>query len=207
MIIAIDGLSANGKTTLARKISKDLNYKNLNTGAIYRCFALEILNKNLNIENIEETIKVLEKLDINFEDEKVILNGNDVSKIIRTEEVTIVSNKWATIPEIKEFVRTLQKRFLEKYDTVIEGRDICTRIAPNADFKFYLYSDFDTRVERLCKLKPEIDKEEIIKNLKTVDDIDINCGNFIKPQNAYEIDTTNLSIDEVYNIMMKEVLK
>lgn len=206
MIIAIDGLAANGKTTLAKRISKKLNYKNFSTGAIYRCFALEILNKKLDITNLKEIVKTLQDLDINFEDEKVLLNGEDVSKIIRTEEISIASNKWATIPEIKELVRKIQKDFLEKNNTVIEGRDICTRIAPNAEFKFYLYSDFDIRVERLKKLNASLEINEIIENLKRIDDVDINGGNFIKPENAFEIDTTNLSLDEVYNIMINQIL-
>ena len=87
----------------------------------------------------------------------------------------------------------------------MEGRDIGTRIAKDADFKFYLYADFETRVNRLWGLKKNIDKNIIRENLKKVDDVDINEGNFIKPENAIEIDTSNLSIDEVYNIMINHI--
>ena len=205
MIIAIDGLGVNGKSTLAKKISDELNFKNFNTGAIYRCIALEIINKNLDIANIEEVINKVKDIDIEFLEEQVLLNGKDVTKEIRTELISVNSTKWGTIQEIKNLVRIIQKKFLENNNTVIEGRDICTRIAPNADVKFYLYSDFETRVQRLWNQNQSIDIDVIRKNLTKRDELDIKCGNFIKPIGAIEIDTTNLNIDEVYEIMMREI--
>ena len=87
----------------------------------------------------------------------------------------------------------------------MEGRDIGTRIAPNADIKFYLYCDFETRVQRLWKLNKSISIDEVRENLKRLDYIDINKGNFMKPQNAIEIDTTSKSLDEVFCIMMDKI--
>jgi cytidylate kinase len=205
MTITIDGLGVNGKSTLAGMISKELNYKNFNTGAIYRCIALKIIEDNLNIDNIQEVLKAINNIDIDFREEKVYLNGLDVTKKIRTEEISFYSTKWATIPEIKEFVRNFQKEFISKNNTVMEGRDIATRIAPNAEFKFYLYSNFETRVKRLWNQSRKIDIDTIRNDLKVRDDLDINCGNFIKPIGAIEIDTTNLSIEEVYEIMINKI--
>lgn len=205
MVITIDGLGVNGKSTLAKMLSNYLKYKNFNTGAIYRCIALEIIDKDIDIENIKEVQEKIRDLDINFEDEKVILNGVDVSDKIRTEEISFYSTKWATIPEIKEIVRKIQKEFIKKYDTIMEGRDIATRIAPDAEYKFYLYSDFDTRVNRLWKQNPKIDIEVIRNNLKIRDDLDLNGGNFVKPTNAFEIDTTNYTIDEVFEIIKNKI--
>ncbi len=205
MIITIDGLRCNGKSTLAKMISEELNFKNFNTGAIYRCIALEIINKNLDINDIKATIKKLQAININFDNDKVILNGKDVSKEIRTEKISLYSTKWGTLAEIKQLVRKIQKDFIKKYDTVIEGRDIATRIAPDADIKFYLYSDFETRVQRIWNQNKFVNIEEIRQNLKEIDNLDINCGNFVKPQKAIEINTTNKNIQEVYEIMMKEI--
>lgn len=205
MVITIDGLSANGKTTLAKMISEELHIQNFNTGAIYRCIGYTILKEKLDINNISDVIEKIKKIKVTFEDGKTFLNGEDVTDKIREEEVTVCSNKWATILEIKDVVRNIQKDFIKKYDTVMEGRDIGTRIAKDADFKFYLYADFETRVNRLWGLKKNIDKNIIRENLKKVDDVDINEGNFIKPENAIEIDTSNLSIDEVYNIMINHI--
>lgn len=205
MIITIDGLGVNGKSTLAKMLSDYFNYKNFNTGAIYRCIALEIIEKNLDINNIQQIHEKLNDMDINFDNEKVFLNGADVSKKIRTEEISFFSTKWATIHEIKEIVKRIQKDFIKKYDTVMEGRDIATRIAPNADYKFYLYSNFETRVKRLWKQNTNIDIEIIRNDLKIRDELDLNGGNFIKPINAFEIDTSNYTIEEVFEIMKKKI--
>ena len=205
MVITIDGLSVNGKSTLAKMISQKIGFKNFNTGAIYRCIALEIINKSLDIENIEQLVKEITNINIEFKDDRVFLNNKDVSSEIKTEEISVFSTKWATIPEIKQVVRKIQKDFIKKNNTVIEGRDIATRIAPEAEVKFYLYSDFETRVHRLWNQNTKIDIEEIRKNLKIRDDFDINGGTFVKPQNAFEIDTTDKNINEVFEIMMEKI--
>lgn len=205
MIIAIDGLGVNGKSTLAKMLANNLNLKYFNTGSIYRCIALEIINNNLDIHNIENVIKHLKLINIDFDSERVFLEGIDVTNQIRTETISVKSTEWATIPEIKELVRKIQKKYINQNDVVIEGRDICTRIAPNADFKFYLYSDFETRVARLYDSNKSEDIDTIRKNLIIRDKIDIDGKNFIKPKDAIEIDTTNLSINDVYNIMLETI--
>lgn len=207
MVITIDGLGVNGKSTLASMISKTLNFKNFNTGAIYRCIALRIIENKLDVKDIDTVLKEIENIHIDFIDNKVFLDGKDVSKDIRTEQISVCSTKWATIPKIKEFVRSFQKTFIKKYDTVIEGRDIATRIAPDADVKFYLYSDFETRVKRLWLQNTNEKIETIRKNLQERDEVDLNGGNFVKPLNAIEINITNYTIDEVYNLMMQEINK
>lgn len=207
MIIAIDGLGVNGKSTLAKMISEKIGFKNFNTGAVYRCIALEIINKNLDIENVDDIVQKLKNIKVNFVNDRVVLNGKDVTTEIKTELISVKSTEWATIKKIKGLVRKIQKDFLEKNDTVIEGRDICTRIAPKADVKFYLYSDFETRVNRLWNMKKDIDVNEVRKNLKIRDKLDIDGGNFIKPINAIEINTTDLSIGEVYSIMLNYIYK
>ena len=207
MVITIDGLGVNGKSTLAKRISNELNFKNFNTGAIYRCIALQIIENKLDINKIEQVLNYIREMEVDFESDKIYLNKRDVTTKIRTEQISVVSTKWATIPKIKEFVRNFQKDFIEKNDTVMEGRDIGTRIAPNAEVKFYFYSDFETRVERLWNQNKKINIEEIRENLKIRDDLDINGGNFVKPKNAIEIDTTNYTLDEVYQIMINEINK
>lgn len=207
MVITIDGLGVNGKSTLAAKISKELGFKNFNTGAIYRCIALYIIENSVNIDDIDFLMNSIQNLQIDFVDGNVFLNGLNVTDKIQTEEISFYSTKWATIQEIKLFVRNYQKEFIKNNNTVMEGRDIATRIAPNADVKFYLYSDFDTRVERLWNKNKNIDKEEIRKNLRLRDELDLNGGNFVKPQGAIEIDVTNYTIEEIYEMMMETINK
>ena len=207
MIIAIDGLCINGKTTLAKMISDKLKFKNFGAGSVYRCIALEIINKNLDISDIQNVLKELENFDIDFIENRVILNNKDVTREIKTPEITLKSTVWGAIPEIKVFVRKIQKDFIKKYDTVMEGRDICTRVAPDAEVKFYLYSDFEIRVQRALKDNPNLTIQEVSKNIKRIDDLDLNTGLFIMPENAIEIDTTNKILDEVFEIMMTEINK
>lgn len=204
MIITIDGLSANGKTTLAKRIADSINFKYFSAGAIYRCIALTIINKGLDINNIGNTVKELEKMKIDFVEDRTYLEGIDVSTIMRSEEITVKSTEWGSMPEIKAVVRNIQKRFIAENDTVMEGRDIGTRIAPNAEARFYLYSDFKTRAERMSKAR-NITLEEAEEHLKKIDDMDLNDINFIKPVGAIEIDTTNLSLNEVYETMMRSI--
>ena len=123
---------------------------------------------------------------------------------MREEEISIKSTEWGAMPEIKAVVRNIQRKFIKENNTVMEGRDIGTRIAPNADVRFYLYSEFQTRVERIHKQR-NITIEEAEKHLAQIDDMDLNDGNFIKPIGAIEIDTTNLSLDEVYQTMMNSI--
>lgn len=207
MVITIDGLSTNGKTTLATRIAEKLNFKNFNTGAIYRCIALTIIKNNVDIDNIDNVLQYINNMKIDFEDKKIYLDNVDVTKEIYTEEIDIYSTKWASIYEIKNFVRNFQKQFIEKNDTVMEGRDIGTRIAPNADIKFYLYSDIETRAQRLCIKNKSENINDAKKYLKEIDEMDINDKLFIKPEGAIEIDTNNYSLDEVYEIMMNEIDK
>lgn len=205
MIIAIDGLGVNGKSTLAKKIADKFKFKYFNTGAIYRCIALKIIDEKLNIENIEEVVEDLKNIKVDFVNGRVILDGKDVTEKIRTEQISVKSTKWATLIPIKQLVRKIQKDFLDKNNTVIEGRDICTRIAPNADVKFYLYSDFETRVKRLWNTNKKVNIDVIRNDLLIRDRLDIDGGNFIKPENAIEIDTSEISIEQVYNIMIDKI--
>ncbi len=205
MVITIDGLGVNGKSTLASKISKQLGLKNFNTGAIYRGIALYIIENNINMDNIDIVIERIKNINVDFLEEKILLNGIDVTDKLQTEGISYYSTKWATIPKIKLFVRNYQKEFIRNNNTIMEGRDIGTRIAPDADIKFYLYSDFDIRVERLWDKNRSVDKEEIRKNLKIRDELDLNGGNFIKPQDAIEIDVSNSTIEEVYDLIMNYI--
>lgn len=201
MIIAIDGLAANGKTTLAKMLAKKLNIEYLSTGNIYRCMALEIINKDLDINNLCSVIECLKNIKINFKNDEVYLNDKNVTTDIRTDEISLKSTTYGMLEEIKELVRKIQKEYIQKDNIVIEGRDICTRIAPNADFKFYLYANFETRLERFWKDNKMLTLAKAREVLTQIDDEDIRV-NFIKPVNAIEIDTTNKTLEEVFEIMM-----
>ena len=211
MVISIDGMSAAGKSTLAFKLAKKLNLKNLNSGSIYRCIALKVMNGQIDINN-PNLDNVISNLDIDFkidgEKQIIYLDGFDVTKKIKMEEVSVFTPTIANNKIIKPAIREIQKKFVEERNVVIEGRDIATRIAPNADYKFYLYSTLEKRAERLyleAKDRQNVTLEEIYNNLKNRDEKDIKDGNFIKPENAIEIDTTNLDLEEVFKLMLSYI--
>ena len=212
MIIAIDGMSATGKSTLAFMLAQELGLKYLNSGSIYRCVALKIMNGEINVNDEEEFIKGIEEMDIDFKIEdgiqKVYLDGNDVTSRIRDEEVSVFTPKYAATKAMKTGIRKMQKIFVDNGNVVIEGRDIGTVIAPNADYKFYLYANLDVRADRLyngIKDKQNVTRDEVYENLKNRDEKDILDNNFVKPIDAIEIDTSDKNLDEVFNMMLSYI--
>lgn len=211
MVIAIDGMSATGKSTLAYRLSRKLNLKYLNSGSIYRCIALKIMNNEIDLSDEHLKDKVI-NLDIDFEvvsdKQRVYLDKIDVTDKIRLEEVSVFTPTIANNKELKQAIREIQAKFAKNGNIVIEGRDIGTRIVPDADYKFYISSSLEKRAERLYNERKNIEEityEEILIDLKNRDDKDIKDGNFIKPENAIEIDTTNLNLEEVLDLMLSYI--
>jgi len=206
MVITIDGLSGNGKTTLADMIAKNLGYKRVSAGDFFRCITYEMLTKGLDIDNNrDQTIDQLNALDITYdENNNVLLNGVNVSDAIRSNEVSVNSSKIANNKDIQGIVTLLQRHYLEKNNVVLDGRDVGTRVAPDADYKFYIYADRESRIKRLMDEKPGVDRIQIEKELETRDLYDLR-GNFVRPMGAFEIETSNKSLDEVYQEMISKI--
>jgi len=214
MVIAIDGMSATGKSTLAFKLAKELGLTYLNSGSIYRCVALKIMRGEINVLDDEEFYSSIINMNIKFKIEdniqKVFLDDIDVTTEIKLEEVSIFTPKYAGTVPMKKGIRQIQKTFVDNGNVVIEGRDIGTVIAPKADYKFYLYASLDKRADRLyegIKDKQNVTRDEVYINLKKRDDKDIEDNSFIKPESAIEIDTTNLDIEEVFELMLSHINK
>ena len=212
MVIAIDGMSATGKSTIAFMIAQELGLTYLNSGSIYRCVALKIMNNEIDVSDEEEFIKGIENMDIAFKIEdgiqKVFLDKKDVTARIKDEEVSVFTPKYAGTKAMKTGIRKMQKAFVNAGNVVIEGRDIGTVIAPNADYKFYLYANLDIRADRLyegIKDKQNVTRDEVYNNLANRDKKDIEDNSFIKPENAIEIDTSDKTIEEVFNLMLSYI--
>ena len=206
MVITIDGLSGNGKTTLADMIAKHLGYKRVSAGDFFRCITYEMLTKGLDIDtNRDQTIEHLNTLDISYDDNgNVLLNGVNVNDAIRSNEVSVNSSKIANNKDIQSIVTLLQRHYLDKNNVVIDGRDVGTRVAPDADFKFYIYADRETRIKRLMDEKPGTERAVIEKELETRDLYDLR-GNFVRPMGAFEIETSNKTLDEVCQEMLSHI--
>ena len=205
-VVAIDGPAGSGKGTIASILSKKLNLVNIDTGATYRCVALASLRNNLTLDDKEEIIKLSGEIDIKIDlDNKVYLNGEDVTDLIRSKEVTNIVSPISSIVEVRKNMVDLQRKMASNYDVVMEGRDITTVVFPNANYKFYLDASLEERVERRIKQNKEkgIDMtyEEVYENIKARDynDSHKEVGALKRCDDQVYIDSTNMTIDEVVN--------
>ena len=208
MVVAIDGPSGAGKGTIAKILEERLNLVNIDTGATYRCVALEVLNNNIDINDKEKILEIANNIDIKFEDHKVYLNGLDVTKEIRSKEVTSIVSPISSIVELREKMVELQRKMANSNDVVLEGRDITTVVLPNADFKFYLDASLPKRVDRRIKQNKEMgiemSYEEVLENIQARDYNDMHkpVGALKRTDEQIYIDSSNMTIEEVANKMI-----
>lgn len=212
MVIAIDGPAGSGKGTIAKILSEKLNLVNIDTGATYRCLALKAL-KNSCTDDKEKIIELSKNIDIRFDvNGNVYLDSIDVTKEIRSREVTNIVSPISSIVEVRKNLADLQRKMATSLDIVMEGRDITTVILPDADFKFYLDASLEERVNRRMKQNKEknidMSYEEVYENIKARDynDSHKEVGSLIRTDEQIYIDSTNLNIEEVVDLIMKEVL-
>lgn len=205
--IAIDGPAGAGKGYVAREVSKKLGIINIDTGAMYRAFALYIMKNNIDINDEIKINNVLEKVNIDllFEKDccKVILNGEDVSLEIRTEEVATMASQISCIPLVRNHMINLQRQMAENKNVVMEGRDIGSVVLKDADVKIFLTASVEERAKRryieYIEKGIECSMEKVIEYIKHRDELDIKkeVSPLIKTKDMIEIDTTNLTKDEV----------
>lgn len=206
MLIAIDGLTKVGKTSISKKLGEQLNCPVCNSGNIYRLITLELLENNLTPKDKVQIIKHLPNIKINITSQGMYLNGKNVTN--RLEEKNVSQNvlEFSTIKEIKDYVRTIQKDFISNNKNLImEGRDISERIMPNADIKFYLYASINKRAERLIQKRKELTIDQAIEIVNESDKKDIDSLNFLMPTTAIEIDTTAATVTEIVDFMLEKI--
>ena len=179
-VVAVDGASGTGKGTVTRIVAEKLGLITIDTGALYRCVTLEVLDNNISFEDVEK-IRTLTKnleVDLRVEEDKqlVFLNGKDVSIEIRTPRVTSNVSTIAAIKEVREELTHIQRRLAKGTNVIMEGRDIGTTIFPNADVKIFLECSAEERAKRRVKQNAEngIDTsyEEVLESIKKRDEID-----------------------------------
>lgn len=211
MIIAIDGPAGAGKSTIAKKLSEKMNYMYLDTGAIYRTITLDLCNRNIDIENKKILINSLTNIDMKYTINHIYLNGKIIDDDIRTEYISQKTSEYSKKSEIRLYAVDMQRNISLNENIVLEGRDIGTVVFPNADFKFYLTASEEVRGKRRYNdMKDKgIDAslEEIINNIIKRDYNDENrkIAPLIKANDAIEIDTTSMTIDEVIEKMISYI--
>ncbi|MBR0350484.1 MAG: (d)CMP kinase [Clostridia bacterium] len=215
-VVAIDGPAGSGKGTITELVGKELDLINIDTGATYRCVALETLNRNISIEDKESIISILDEIDIEFkntsEGKKVFLNGNDVTAKIRSKEVSQIVSQVSSIKEVRFKMVDLQRRLAEGKNVIMEGRDIGTYVFPNANVKIYLDATAEERANRRFKQNKEagieMSYEEILQNIKMRDknDMEKEIGALKQAEDAIYLDSTFLTIEQVKDKII-EIIK
>ena len=212
MIIAIDGPAGSGKGTITKIIADRLGIVNIDTGAMYRCIALAFLRSNLSIEDKEGIIALTKKIKIEFGDNgKVFLDKEEVSGLIRTKEISTVVSPISSIVEVREEMVKLQRQLAEGCSIIMEGRDITTVVFPNADYKFYLDATLEERARRRFKQNQEtgieMSYEEVLESIKKRDynDMHKEVGSLTRTKDQIYIDSTNLTIEEVAQEILKHI--
>lgn len=214
MIIAIDGPAGAGKSTVARALASRLNYFYLDTGAMYRALTLKALRAGIPLDNEDELVKIAQKTTIDLKDEnglKVLLDQEDVTSQIRSQDVTNKTFYIAQAPRVREIMVQWQRKLGLGENVVMEGRDITTVVFPDARFKFYLDADFQERAGRRFKeleaQGKKVDESRLKEELSRRDHRDLTrkAGALKKAPDAVYIDSTSLSVEQVVEKMLSVI--
>lgn len=217
-IITIDGPSGSGKGTLAAKLAAHYQYHLLDSGALYRLLGLSLHKHDL-LEKLDsqldECIQYARQLDIKFETSAagilVFLDGEDVSQTIRTERVGEYASKVASIPELRQALFERQRAFAQNPGLVADGRDMATAIFPEANAKIYLTASAESRAERRVKqlqgMGLDAKINDILANIQARDkrDMEREVAPLKPAKDAYIIDSSELTIDQVFKLMVEYV--
>ena len=210
-VITIDGPSGSGKSTISKLLAARLGYKYLDTGALYRAVAWKVKEEGVEIDDEEALDRLLKNIDINLTDNKISVNGVDVTAHIRTAEIGELSSRVSAIPSVRKYLFSMQREAGMRGKVVIEGRDTGTVIFPEAENKFFLDASIEVRAgRRVNDLKTdgaEITIEETVRDLKKRDTRDSTreSSPLKKTGDMVCIDSTGLTIDEVINEIMLEL--
>ncbi|HEX7311116.1 MAG TPA: (d)CMP kinase [Gaiellaceae bacterium] len=196
MIVAIDGPAGAGKSTVARRLAERLQFRYLDTGAMYRALTWLALQQSFDLSDGERLGRLARENPISFENEqRVFISSTDVTAAIRRTQVDRMVPVVARHPEVREVMRERQRELGHDGDVVIEGRDIGTVVAPAAEVKVYLVADPKVRAERRLAERPEIGGDALATDLRMRDASD--AARMQPAADAHEIDTTSLEVDDV----------
>jgi cytidylate kinase len=208
MIIAIDGPAGSGKSTVANTLSKRLNFTYLSSGKIYRAVAYHLLTNNIDTDDEKVVEEQLSNIEISYDNE-IHLNGTAVEDRLSTEEISNQTSKISKYDFVRSYVNRIINNISNNRDIIMDGRDIGTEVFPNADYKFYLTASAKIRADRRHKelQNKGIDSEfnEIYQSIKKRDfnDSSRKLAPLKKAKDAFEIDSSNKSVEEVVDEMLK----
>ena len=211
--VAIDGPAGAGKSTIARRVAKELSFIYVDTGAMYRAMALYLLHKNVDRTNKEQIGEVCQNAEISIEyqngEQIVLLNGENVNAYLRTEEVGNMASMTSAIPEVREKLLELQRTLAREKDVIMDGRDIGTHVLPDADVKIYLTASVEIRAKRrykeLVEKGVQCDLKEIEKDIEERDyrDMTRKIAPLKKAEDAILVDSSDMTLKEVVNTISR----
>lgn len=210
--VAIDGPSGAGKSTIAKTAAKTLGFIYVDTGALYRTIGLAVFRKNFDALIPDEVISVLPEINIKLKyidgAQRVYLNGEDVSELIRTPEISLFASRVSVIPEVREFLLDMQRDIANKNNVIMDGRDIGTVILPNAKVKIFLTASDEKRAERryleLCGKGIETTPQEVLNDMRKRDEKDSSrsLAPLKKADDAILLDTSELDLQQSINAVI-----
>ena len=211
--VAIDGPAGAGKSTIAKLVGEKYNLMYINTGAMYRAVALKAKENNLSPEKVDEICNLISNMEMHFENDDLILNGENIQEKITMPNISSIVSGYASIPEVRAILVKLQRDMSSKFDVIMDGRDIGTVVLKDAKFKFFLTASPEERAKRRFKELQERNLEcsydQILKDIIDRDYKDTHRATdpLRKADDAIEIDTTNLDINGVVNTINEYIEK
>lgn len=208
MVVAIDGPAGCGKSTIAKIIADKLNITFLNSGSFYRGITLSLLRSGIDLENHQEIIAHAQKLDIDYLNSRLVINGEDVEDSLHTDQVDAHTAQISSIIPLRHIVNEKIRHITKSLSIICEGRDMTTVVFPDADHKFYLDASIDVQALRRFKQGvSNLSLEEIKEGIRKRDEIDkakAEGALKIAPDATY-IDTSDLTIEQVCEIIIRKI--
>lgn len=210
--IAVDGPSGAGKSTIARKVAKKLGIEYVDTGAMYRAVAYKMTSEGIGPEEGERIEAVLKDTVIDFDQGVITVDGTEVESKIRTPEISEAASIYSALPPVRASLVQAQREIGHRKSVIMDGRDIGTNVFPDAQYKFYLTATAEERADRrykeLVERGQEVEYEEILEDIRQRDHNDMTrvLNPLRKAEDAIEVDSTHMSIDEVVDFIYDRVV-
>ena len=209
--IAIDGPGGAGKFTIAKLIAKKLGIDYIDTGAMYRALGLKMLNLGIKFEDSEELRELLKNTDIDFRNGDIFLDGENVSHLIRTPEVSMAASNVSAFAFVRKHMVAAQQKMGESKSVIMDGRDICMDVFPDAQYKYFVTADAEERAMRrykeLLEKGQEAVYEQVLADIKQRDHNDSTreASPLKQAPDAELVDTTHMTIEEVVDYICSKV--